>query len=79
MVRFILKLYTQSEISNSLKNLKISKNDNIYCSSSLGMLGIPKFSAENIDDICSIFFETLLIDCTQLFFLFDLQFYELFH
>ena len=52
-------MYTQSEISNSLKNLKISKNDNIYCSSSLGMLGIPKFSAENIDDICSIFFETL--------------------
>ena len=52
-------MYSKKDINNSLKKLNISKGDSLYCSTSFGLIGLPKFKHDNIEDICKVFLEIL--------------------
>lgn len=53
-------MYTKKNIHTELIRLGLRKGDIIICSTSFGMLGMPKFKVKDVDDISNTFFNILI-------------------
>ena len=51
--------YNKRDITSSLNKLKLEKGDSLFIHSNIGFFGILE-GAKDIDDICEIFFDTIL-------------------
>lgn len=52
--------YDYNDIVNALKNVNILKDDIVYLSTNLGVVGTPPKEIKNIDDLCSLFYSAIL-------------------
>lgn len=52
-------MYTKKDIKIKLINLGLTKKDSVICSTSFGMLGMPKFRFNTSEDLSKIFYESI--------------------
>ena len=52
-------MYTKKDIEFKLVNLGLKKKDSVICSTSFGMLGMPKFKFDTSDDLSKIFYNSI--------------------
>ncbi len=51
--------YTKQDIINTLKNVGIQKDDTVFFSTSLGMVGLPPKEIKTQDDLNRLFLDTI--------------------
>ena len=52
-------MYIKKDIKKKLTDLGLTKGDSVICSTSFGMLGMPKFKFETSEDLSKIFYKLI--------------------